>query len=195
MMLVEVEGAPVIAVTVRRLLSVLPFLIPASSLAQTVEEKARSCSVCHGESGIPVEGTTPIIWGQSGGYMYLQMDAYKRGTRPDQQMSTIVREMDRLQMVALAEHFAGKFWPNLPRQRLPDEIAERGKQLDEAGGCSDCHEDGTHTPRIASQTYEYLLRALNEYRASKRTKWPKNEFLGPLQDADIDALSKYLAAR
>src|SRR5215212_1818660 len=70
MMLVEVEGAPVIAVTVRRLLSVLPFLIPASSLAQTVEEKARSCSVCHGEAGIPVEKTTPIIWGQAGGYMY-----------------------------------------------------------------------------------------------------------------------------
>ena len=86
-----------IAVPVRRLLSVLPFLIPASSLAQTIEEKARSCSVCHGEAGIPVEGTTPIIWGQSGGYMYLQMDAYKRGTRPDQQMSAIVREMDRLE--------------------------------------------------------------------------------------------------
>ena len=84
-----------IAVPAHRFLIVLPFLIPASSLAQTVEEKARSCSVCHGEAGIPVEKTTPIIWGQAGGYMYLQLDAYQRGTRPDQQMSAIVREMDR----------------------------------------------------------------------------------------------------
>jgi len=70
-----------IAVSVRRFLIVLPFLIPASSLAQTIEEKARSCSVCHGEAGIPVEKTTPIIWGQAGGYMYLQLDATSAAPR------------------------------------------------------------------------------------------------------------------
>jgi cytochrome c553 len=79
--------------------------------------------VCHREKGIPVEKNTPIIWGQAGGYMYIQMDRYQRGTRPHQQMSEIVRDMDRLEMVALAEYFAQKFWPRLRQPIPPEEIA------------------------------------------------------------------------
>jgi cytochrome c553 len=184
-----------IAATARRcLMAVLPLLIPAAPMAQTVEEKARACSVCHGETGIPVEKNTPIIWGQAGGYMYLQMYAYQRGTRSDPQMANIVRDMDRLEMVALAEHFAQKFWPRFRQPIPPEEIAQRGKQLDEAGECTTCHEDGTHRPRIAGQTYEYLVKTLNDYRTFKRMKWPKNELLSPLQDTDIEALAQYLAA-
>jgi cytochrome c553 len=39
---------------------------PAS--AQTVEEKAQLCHACHGETGVPQEKGTPIIWGQHQGY-------------------------------------------------------------------------------------------------------------------------------
>ena len=39
------------------------------------------CGGCHGENGVPQEKTTPVIWGQHLGYLYLQLRDYKRGDR------------------------------------------------------------------------------------------------------------------
>jgi hypothetical protein len=70
-----------IAVPAHRFLIVLPFLIPASSLAGANHRGESPVLLgVPGEAGISVEKTTPIIWGQAGGYMYLQLDAYQRGT-------------------------------------------------------------------------------------------------------------------
>ena len=56
-------------------------LLPALSPAQTIEEKAQLCAACHGENGIPQEKTTPVIWGQYQGYLYLELRDYKSGAR------------------------------------------------------------------------------------------------------------------
>ena len=78
---------------------------------QTIEEKAQLCSACHGESGIPQEKTTPVIWGQHQGYPYLQLRDYKRGDRKNDQMTPIAEALERDEMMALAEYFAKKPWP------------------------------------------------------------------------------------
>ena len=39
--------------------------------ADTIDDKAALCASCHGEKGVPQEKITPIIWGQSVGYLYL----------------------------------------------------------------------------------------------------------------------------
>ena len=44
---------------------------------QTIEEKAAICGACHGEAGIPQEKTTPVIWGQQAGYIYLQLRDFR----------------------------------------------------------------------------------------------------------------------
>jgi cytochrome c553 len=31
--------------------------------AEGIAEKAKLCATCHGEQGIPINKTTPVIWG------------------------------------------------------------------------------------------------------------------------------------
>ena len=49
--------------------------------ADSIEDKAQICAGCHGENGIPQEKTTPIIWGQNEGYLYIELRDFKSGAR------------------------------------------------------------------------------------------------------------------
>ena len=33
--------------------------------AEGIAEKAKLCATCHGEQGIPINKTTPVIWGRT----------------------------------------------------------------------------------------------------------------------------------
>ena len=57
--------------------------------ADPIEEKAKLCTTCHGEKGIPQLKTTPVIWGQNAGYLFLQLRDFKSGTRKNDLMSPI----------------------------------------------------------------------------------------------------------
>src|SRR6516162_8888489 len=68
---------------------------------------------CHGENGIPQDKHFPVIWGQHQGYLYLQLRDFKRGTRKSDAMTPFVEHMERDDIMALAEYFAKKPWPDL----------------------------------------------------------------------------------
>ncbi len=70
-------------------------VLPDAARADTLEEKAKMCGGCHGEDGIPQEKTTPVIWGQHQGYLYLNLRDYKRGDRKDDQMTPVVDLLER----------------------------------------------------------------------------------------------------
>ena len=76
-----------------------------SAHAQTLDEKVQLCAACHGENGVPVDKSVPIIAGQHQGYLYLQLRDYKRGSRKNEIMSPIAETMERDDMMALAEYF------------------------------------------------------------------------------------------
>ena len=59
---------------------------------RNVEETAQVCAGCHGENGIPQEKTTPVIWGQNEGYLYLQLRDFKSGARKNDQMGPIAAD-------------------------------------------------------------------------------------------------------
>src|ERR1700686_506707 len=67
----------------------------SSAVAQTVEQKAQLCSACHGDSGVPQQKTTPVIWGQQLGYLYLELRDYKSGARKNDQMSAVAATLGR----------------------------------------------------------------------------------------------------
>src|SRR5260370_24643884 len=68
--------------------------LPGCGGAQTVEQKAQLCSACHGESGVPQQKTTPVIWGQQLGYLYVELRDYKSGARKNDQMSGIAAGLE-----------------------------------------------------------------------------------------------------
>src|ERR1700675_4609281 len=98
-------------------------MLTGSGGAQTVEQKAQLCTACHGESGAPQQKTTPVIWGQQLGYLYLQLRDYKSGARKNDLMSGVAASLERDDMMALAQYFSQKPWPDLAQRRASQAAA------------------------------------------------------------------------
>jgi len=105
------------------LAAVLGMIVPAGGgQAQTIAEKAQVCAACHGEAGIPLQKTFPVIWGQYQGYLYLQLRDYKSGARKNDIMSPLAQTLERDDMMALALYFSQKHWPDLQQPSAPADV-------------------------------------------------------------------------
>src|ERR1700750_2102428 len=107
----------------------------------SLDDNLAMCAACHGENGVPQEKTTPVIWGQTEGYLYLELRDYKRGTRKNEIMSPIASGLERQDMMDLAAYFSGKQWPGI-RQALPAQsVAQQAETAIGSIGCTSCHLD------------------------------------------------------
>jgi len=168
------------------------------SRAETIDEKAALCSACHGENGVPQQPSTPIIWGQNQGYLYLQLRDYQRGTRQNEQMSTLVSALTRDEMMELAEYFAQRPWPNLRQPSALEAVAAQAIRANTSVGCTGCHLEqylGAGTvPRLSGQREDYLARTMTEFRARTRGNNPgMSDLMNVTSEEQISALAKYLA--
>ena len=167
--------------------------------AQSVEEKAEVCGACHGENGIPQEKLTPVIWGQSNGYIYLQLRDFKKGARANDMMQAIVADMPREDMLALAEYFSAKPWPGLRQPSAADAVVRQARTANGAVGCTGCHldmyqGDGGSVPRLAGQSREYMVKTIAEFRSGARGNNPgMTSLMGATPEDDLAALSEFLA--
>jgi cytochrome c553 len=168
------------------------------SRAETIEEKAQVCAACHGESGIPTEKTTPVIWGQNQGYLYIQLRDFKRGSRQQEIMAQIVAGLERDDMMALAEYFSKKPWPDLGQPRAPKDIAAQALSANTSVGCAGCHldkfqGDGT-IPRLAGQSHAYLDKTIADFQSRARGNNPgMSDLMNATAPADLAALAQFLA--
>lgn len=166
--------------------------------ADSVEDKAQICSGCHGEKGIPVDKTIPVIWGQMEGYLYLQLRDFKTGARKNDTMSQIASTLERSDMQDLAAYFAAKPWPALGQPTASDDATSKAETANLSIGCSGCHLDkfqGTGTaPRLAGQSHDYLVKTLTDFRSGARANNPGMTSLAKAtSETDLAALTSYLA--
>ena len=170
----------------------------APTLAQSIAEKVEACATCHGRNGKPVDKTIPIIWGQQAGYIYIQLRDFKRGDRKNEIMQPIVSSFEREDMLAIAEYFAQKPWPDLGQPRSPKDVAQRALNAEHSVGCTSCHLDrfqgsGT-TPRLAGQNREYLAKTMADFRNRTRGNNPgMTDLMLATSPDDLVALAEYLA--
>jgi cytochrome c553 len=163
-----------------------------------IEEKAKLCATCHGENGVPINNTTPVIWGQNEGYLYLQLRDYKSGARENAQMGPIASQLEKEDMYALAAYFTKKKWPNLDQPSASSEVAAKADSAARSIGCRGCHldhfqGDGT-TARLAGQWQEYLLQTMLAFRDGSRGNNPgMTNLMNATPKEDLEPLSKYLA--
>lgn len=161
-------------------------------------ERIELCQSCHGETGIPIEPTIPIIAGQEFYYIYVQLKDYKAGRRANEVMSEIVADMTKKDMKALADHFSKKEWPRVA-SGADKAIAKSGENGLAAGQCSQCHSTYTgdsRVPRLAGQHLEYLERTMAEFKNKVRLNSPaKGSLMNSFSDEDIAAMAHNLAAR
>jgi cytochrome c553 len=174
--------------------------LPMLARADTLEEKAAMCAGCHGEDGVPQEKTTPVIWGQWLGYLYLQLRDYKRGDRKDDQMTPVVDLLEKEDLLPLAELFSKKPWPRLGQPAAPADVTAKAERANGSVGCTGCHQasylgEGTQ-PRLAGQWREYLLQSSLDFRTRKRANNPgMSDLMKATSEDDLKALAEYLAGR
>ena len=166
--------------------------------ADPLEDKVKMCSACHGQAGLPVTKEIPIIWGQQEGYIYLQLRDFKSGARSNPIMSPLASQLQRDDMIAVAEYFSGKRWPDAGQAAASDADANAARTTSASIGCPACHSaqfqgDGT-TPRVAGQNAAYLAKTLGDFRTGARANNPgMSDFARAIPDADLAAMVNYLA--
>jgi cytochrome c553 len=179
-------------------LGLLLAALPIWAKAQSIEEKASICGGCHGEAGIPRASTTPVIWGQQEGYLYIQLRDFKRGTRQNELMSAKVATLEREDMLALAAYFSKKPWPDLRQPAAPANVARQALTANTSVGCTGCHldhyqGDGT-VPRLVGQNRDYLTKTIADFRSRARANNPgMSDLMGATSETDLAALEEYLA--
>lgn len=182
----------------RTVATVLLAVMPLGALAETIEEKAALCAGCHGEDGVPLDRTIPIIWGQKEGYLYLQLRDFKSGARKNEQMAAITETLEREDLLGLAALFSQRAWPDLRQPAAPADVASQATRANTAIGCTSCHLDhyqGDSTvPRLAGQSREYLAHTMADFRARTRANNPgMSDLMNAASEQDLEAMAKYLA--
>lgn len=170
----------------------------ASASAQDIAGKIEVCAGCHGKDGKPTDKTIPIIWGQQAGYIYIQLRDFKRGDRKNEIMQPIAAAFEKADMLAIAEYFSQKPWPDLGQPRSAKDVAQRALSAEHSVGCTGCHLDrfqgsGT-TPRLAGQSRDYLAKTIDEFRSRARGNNPgMSDLMRATPPDDLAALAEYLA--
>jgi cytochrome c553 len=170
----------------------------APAMAQTIEEKAAVCAACHGENGVPIDKSIPVIFGQNEGYIYLELRDMKKGARKNEQMAPILQDMSRDDMLALAAYFAAKPWPNLQQPRASVAEAQRFDTLAASAQCVQCHQAGYigagTQPRLAGQSLEYLTKTALDFRSGARANndWMR-DLLRRYSEDDVKLMARVLA--
>jgi len=171
----------------------------SASAVDPIAEKAKLlCATCHGAQGIPINKTTPVIWGQDEGYLYLQLRDFKSGARKNDLMSPIAATLEKKDMLALAAYFKKLKWPNLQQPSAPPDVAKKAETAAASIGCRGCHlehfqGDGT-TARLAGQWREYLEATILAFRDRSRGNNPgMTNLMNATPAEDIAPLAEYLA--
>ncbi|MGY3440132.1 MULTISPECIES: c-type cytochrome [unclassified Bradyrhizobium] len=176
----------------------LLLLLAAEACAETIEDKVAVCAGCHGADGKPVDKTIPTIWGQQAGYLYIQLRDFKRGDRKSDIMQPIATQFERDDMLAIAEYFSQKPWPDLGQPRAPKDVAAKAMTASASVGCPACHldrfqGDGT-VPRLAGMGRDYLAKTIADFRSRARGNNPgMSDLMLATSPDDLAALVEYLA--
>jgi len=113
-------------------------------------------------------------------------------------MQPIASSLEKDDMLALAEYFSKKPWPDLGQPRSPKDVAERALSADRSVGCTGCHldqfqGDGT-VPRLAGQSREYLTKTIADFRTRARGNNPgMSDLMLATPPDDLAALEEFLS--
>ena len=141
-----------------------------------------------------------MINGQHQGYLYLQLRDYKNGDRKNDVMSSIAGALERSDMMALAEYFSQKPWPDL-RQPRPSDAATaralRSQHVDRLHRLSSRRIPGLRHPAAARRPAEGLSAADDARlpHPQARQQSGMSDLMIAASEDDLVAMAEYLAGR
>jgi len=157
-----------------------------------LEMKLQVCGACHGQDGQPINAMTPIIWGQLTNFLTKQLHDYRAGDRDNPIMSGMAKTLTQEELRPAAMYFTAKMWP-AKKAAAAAGAAPAGMEV-----CQVCHQPGftggAPAPRLAGQSYEYLIKAMNDFASGARNNnMDMVKIMGMLTPDQRDAMARYIA--
>jgi cytochrome c553 len=172
--------------------------IPDPSMQREFGAKLLVCNTCHGDRGVPKGGNIPIIWGQQENYLVKQLHDFETADRNVEVMTWMSKTLTPAELAPSAVNFAKKAWPARTAGAAPPP-APRGIAV-----CQSCHEakflgavqaEGVTTPRLAGQSYEYLVESMRRFADGERTNNADMvQIMKAISPADREAMARYLSS-
>jgi len=184
-------------------------LTATSTVAETVDAARivkETCATCHTQTGNSLAPPFPKLAGMAPDYLAKQMRDIANGTRKSDIMVSILGELTRGQVNALAAYFSRQTrtpgivtHPNLVAEG--ERVYHEGNRETGVPACAGCHtQNGGGAPRfpmIAAQNADYVVQQLQNFRSGTRT----NDFgtlmrtvVARLSDAELQAVAQYVAS-
>jgi cytochrome c553 len=170
--------------------------------AQAIEQKATVCKACHLTGTLQSTSVVPNIWGQSEGYIYIQLRDFKSGARnapEDAAMRGFVATMSDADMLEIARYASTQPWPKVEPISTDAALLKKGAYATALVGCGGCHFNDwkgfSANPRIGDQTTAYLAATIRRFRSGSRANSPgMSDLVRTFDEGDIDAVAAYLNA-
>lgn len=148
-----------------------------------------SCGKCHGAGGISHDPMVPSLAGQEPNYLVSAIKAYRDHERTDDANMPVRTDE---QIADLAAYYSTR------SLEASVEGEPSGKQM--AAKCDRCHspangERKLNIPSLRGQSYEYLVRAMKEYRNEDRDNSMMHKMSASYSDEMIEAIASYYAAQ
>ncbi len=173
---------------------------PAADLAAVRAKAAEPCTGCHGEAGISQIEGTPSLAAQPDRFTQWQLVYFRSGTRKNEVMEQVASGMSDADIRGLGAYFASLAPPPPVSADDKPELTKHGAEIAAQRNCASCHTDSfagqQAIARLAGQREEYLVKALDDFRANARAGSGVAAMADAaygLGDDDITALAHYLA--
>jgi cytochrome c553 len=168
----------------------------AEQIAPTGERefgaKMLVCNTCHGAKGVPQNPTIPVIWGQQENYLAKQLHDFQSGDRNFEAMAWMTSNLSQSEMASAAAYFTKKSWP------AKSASAASASPPAMAAVCQVCHQQnfvgGLAGPRLAGQSYDYLVEAMRRFAEGERTNnADMMNLMKAILPADREAMARYIS--
>ena len=161
--------------------------VPDPSTDREFSAKLSVCNECHGANGVRRNATIPVISGQPENYLAKQLHDFDRGNRHVEVMPWMTKTLTQQERAVAAAYFAKQKWParsaGAASAAPPPGIAV----------CQGCH-DTPAAPRLAGQSYEYLVESMRRFAAGERKNNAiMNKMMAAMSPADREAMARYLS--
>jgi len=171
--------------------------VPDPSTDREFSAKLSVCNECHGANGVRRNATIPVISGQPENYLLKQLHDFERGDRHDEVMPWMTKTLTQQELGVAASYFAKQKWSarsaGASSTSPPPGIAV----------CQACHAadflgatqvDGMATPRLAGQSYEYLVESMRRFAEGERKNNDiMTKMMAAMSPADRQAMARYLS--
>jgi cytochrome c553 len=176
--------------------AMLALVAAPANAADELEARLQTCNACHGQNGQPIDKSIPIIWGQTTAYLVKQLHDYRSEDRANPVMSPLAGTIKPEEWRKVAAYFTTRQWPAKQASSSPPPTPPAAEKI---AVCRVCHqqnfEGGLPAPRLAGQSYEYLVAAMRSFADDQRTNSADMATLMKMLSAeDRDAIARYLSA-